>query len=205
MDIKWVKKEKKLFVDTGNYNEWAHFGWGDIKEQFYGYMEGYKRSADILIYDAIQSKNIAVIDTVIYPVCFLYRQYLELVMKNILIYYTEEDAVTGIKSGQHNLMKLWGLIEPYMKIEASNGELMDISNAKSYIEQFDKMDRSSFTFRYPINKDLRGILPGEKRINLVNLKEGMEELYNFFSGVEGKLDSVKQWKADVDCEYFYNY
>lgn len=108
----------------------------------------------------------------------------------------------GIKSVQHNLMKLWDLIEPYMKNQASNDELVDILNARGYICQFDKIDRSSFTFRYPIDKDLKGVLPREKRINLLVLKEGMEELYNFFSGVEGKLDAVTQWKADMASEYF---
>lgn len=206
--MKWVKEGKKIFVNTGEENEYSHFGWGDIRQQFHGYMVGYCSAAHTLIEDAVESMEPYIIDKVIFPVCFLYRQYLELAMKNILIYYTEDDrerTIQNIRMAQHNLMKTWNLIEKYMKESATDKELQDIKAARGYIKQFNDFDKSSFTFRYPVDKNLNGMLDGEKRINLVVLKESMEEMYNFFEGVEGKLYDVKRWKDDLAREFSEEY
>ena len=47
--------------------------------------EGYKSSADLLVKNALESKNIKILDTFIFPIMFLYRQYLELELKWIII------------------------------------------------------------------------------------------------------------------------
>lgn len=39
-------------------------------------MEGYKEAADNLIEYATNSNNIKILDTLVFPICFLYRQYL---------------------------------------------------------------------------------------------------------------------------------
>lgn len=203
-EIAWPRREAKLFVDSGNYFEFSHFSWGNMDSQFYGYMQGYKEAADSLINDAINSRDISKLDIVIFPVCFLYRQYLELVMKNIFLAYSGENKATKIrtlKEVSHNLYKIWNKIKPYLKEEASEEELNDIAAVEGYIQQFHEFDKSSYTFRYPITKDLKGVIPEKRRVNLGNLKERMNELYHFFNGCTGKLDEISQYKAEILSEY----
>lgn len=204
MSLPWLKKGNRLFVDGGGYFECSHFGWGSVDTQFYGYMEGYKKSADELIDLAIESVDIKTLDTFIFPVCFLYRQYMELAMKYIYLKYSgsnKEKKISVIKDVNHSLLKIWNKVKPIILEESGKKEKEDIKIVDDYINQFDLFDKSSFTFRYPITKELDGILTGERRMNLVNLKERMNELYCFFDGCTGKLEEISEYKAEMLSEY----
>jgi hypothetical protein len=204
MTLPWPKKGSKLFVDGGEYHEFSHFGWGSVDTQFYGYMEGYKKSADELIDLAVNSGDIKTLDTYIFPICFLYRQYLELAMKYIFIKYSgwdKDKKISAIKDVNHNLLRIWNKIKPIILEETTKEEKEDIEAVEDYISQFNIFDKSSFTFRYPITKELDGVLTKERRINLINLKERMDELYCFFDGCTGKLDEISEYKAEMLSEY----
>lgn len=198
------QKGEKLVKETDNYYNFAHFGWGNVETQFYGYMEGYKEAADNLIEYATNSKDIKTLDTFIFPICFLYRQYLELAMKNIFLKYSgssEEDKVKVIKNVSHNLNEMWKKIVPIISEETTNEEKEDIKIVRDYIKQFSDFDKSSFTFRYPINKELDLLFKEEKFLDLINLRERMNELYNFFEGCDGKLDSIRDFKYEMMSDY----
>lgn len=45
----------KIFVDTGEMDQSAHFGWQNKDEALYGLREGYKNSADELVEIAVNS------------------------------------------------------------------------------------------------------------------------------------------------------
>ncbi|MBU3206984.1 hypothetical protein KPL33_08330 [Clostridium algidicarnis] len=200
----WPQKGEKLVKETDNYYNFAHFGWGNVETQFYGYMEGYKEAADNLIEYATNSKDIKTLDTFIFPICFLYRQYLELAMKNIFLKYSgssEEDKVKVIKNVSHNLNEMWKKMVLIISEETTNEEKEDIKIVRDYIKQFSDFDKSSFTFRYPINKELDLLFKEEKFLDLINLRERMNELYNFFEGCDGKLDSIRDFKYEMMSNY----
>ena len=202
--IPWPIKDSKLFIGSGEKYEYSQFGWSTTEYEFYGYMKGYKEAADSLIKSAINSQDISKIDTFIYPICFLYRQYLELTMKNIYLFYSEETKeikINTLKEVLHDLMKIWNKIKPLLKIDANKNEINDIEAVEGYILQFHKFDQSSFTFRYPIDKNLRSVIGGETKVNLLHLQMRMDELYNFFNGVISKLDYTKEI-TDKIIEFF---
>ena len=102
--------KNKLFQDGGHYLEISHIGWGDTTTQFYGYIEGYKTAADNLIENALASKDIKTLDTFFFPICFLYRQYLELQMKSIILEYSSVSRRAKqalIKDIGHDLLFAW--------------------------------------------------------------------------------------------------
>lgn len=178
------KKDEKLFKDGGNYYEFAHFGWGSTETEFYGYMKGYKESADLLVNSSVASRDISMLDTSVFPILFLYRQYLELAMKSIFLRFSEDnlgDKEDTIKKSSHNLMSIWNKVKPILEPLGSEDKEMLVT-VEEYIKEFHQFDKSSFTFRYPITKELDRVLTSEKRINLINLRDRIEELYNFFSG-----------------------
>lgn len=203
----WPQKGEKLIRETNNYYDFAHFGWGDVETQFYGYMEGYKVAADNLIEYATNSENIKILDTFVFPICFLYRQYLELAMKNIFLKYSgvsEDEKRTVIRNVSHNLTKIWIKIVPIISEEITNEEKIDINIVADYIRQFSDLDISSFSFRYPINKELNLLFYKEQCLDLINLRERMNELYNFFEGCDGKLDSLRDFKYEMMSYYMSN-
>lgn len=204
-EISIPQKGKKLFLDTGNNYECAHFGWGDIDTEFFGYMEGYKTSADDLIEKAVKSQNVKITDTYVFPICFLYRQYLELVMKYIYISFSEKnkgEKESTLNKTNHNLYKIWNEIKLILTDHLTIKDKEDIKIVEDYINQFNMFDKSSLTFRYPITKNLDKVLTDEERLNLVNLKNRMDELYNYFNGCIAYLVEVTTYKVEMLREYF---
>ena len=85
----------------------AHFGWQDKDQALYGLREGYKNSADELVKIAVNSGgNLKILDTYIFPILFLYRHCIEILLKHI---YTR--AWGKIPRGGHNLLTLWDVIK----------------------------------------------------------------------------------------------
>lgn len=191
----WPQKGAKLFIEGGNYNEFSHFGWGNTPQEFAGYIHGYKEAADMLITQAISSKYISKLDTWVFPILFLYRQYLELQMKDMVLHYGEmktEGKKAFLKDSSHSLIKIWLELKPVLEnIASDNKEKNDVEIVESYIQQLHDRDPNSVVFRYPIGMDLKKALDKEHRINLKNLSLRMQELENFFNGVDGALSERK--------------
>jgi len=59
-----------------------NYGCMDSFYDFFGYAENYKKAGDILTEWIETQKGLA--DSVIHPLCFFYRQYLELALKSII-------------------------------------------------------------------------------------------------------------------------
>jgi hypothetical protein len=191
----WPQTGAKLFIEGGNYHEFSHFGWGNTPQEFAGYIYGYKEAADTLISQAISSKDISKLDTWVFPVLFLYRQYVELQMKDLVLNYGNmdlEEKKNFLKKAGHDLMKIWNKLKPTLEnIASDNKEKNDVEIAESYVKQLHDRDPNSVVFRYPIGMDLQKALDKEYKINLKNLSLRMQELENFFNGVDGALSERK--------------
>lgn len=190
----------RLFVEGGEYFSYAHIGWNDTAAQYNSYIEGYKMAADSLVEWSIASKRIEILDRVFYPICFLYRQFIELSLKEILIYYSDLGRDEIKKKLNHNLLDLWKSVKPLM-LEISPEDDTTVMNAESYIVEFYAVDQSSATFRYPITKDLKGVIKKEQRIDFPNLKARMNELCNFFEASADMLSEIRTFEDELD-RYF---
>lgn len=56
------------------------------------------------------------------------------------------------------------------------------------MKEFNNFDKDSFKFRYPFNKKRDLYHLNEKRINLMNIKEKMNEVAAFFVDILSELD-----------------
>jgi len=200
----WPKEGIELFESSGSYYELAHFGWGNSETKFYGYIMGYKNAADILVSNVKRKKDISFTDTVIYPIIFLYRQFIELSLKKIYFSYSHDtlkDKIKSIKEANHNLVRIWRIIKPRLLEYSSVNEKVDIENVEAYIVQYQDIDPNSVIYRYPIDKKLNTTIQNEKRLNLVKLSERIHELESFFNGVEGKLSDILDFESEM-YQYF---
>lgn len=200
-----------VFKESGAPGEYAHIAWGDIETQFYGYIAGYKEAADTIVQRALRRGDNRTLDTFIFPACFLYRQYLELTLKDIYLANSPDSTETKkrtLKRCQHNLKKIWIKVKKLIISDFPNEGRSDLEAAESYIFQFSDEDKNSFAFRYPITKDL-DLINNKKFINLKNLAERMSELESFLSAVSMGMsvhrDFENEMKSyyDVDSEEYY--
>lgn len=194
--IPWPKDNEKLFITKGDSFEIAHYGGNNTDNLFWGYIEGYKNAADSLIDSAIINKDISFSNTVVFPIIFLYRQFIELSLKQIYIVFCKGERELKQKNinNKHDLLAIWDLIEADLYIDSDN-EIIKI--VKKYIVQYHNFDKKAEKFRYPIDKNFNKSIESEGKINLPNLKKRMQELKNFFYGNYDVLDELNNFEEDI--------
>lgn len=140
------------------------------------YADGYRGAADALfeVTAADRKKN----DSLVYPIVFLYRQYLELSFKGML-----RDAARAVGHEvqiihTHNLREVWDALRPLLKkalqVDPSDDELQVVTNC---VEQFAKSDPASETFRYPERTDGFAANHAHTHINLRQLRKEMANVH----------------------------
>jgi hypothetical protein len=113
-------------------------------------------------------------DLYLYPIMFCYRQYLELVLKNIC--YKNMNTVSYqnfISTASHNLSIVWNNAKQILASQLENEQIDFINDAVMF---FDKLDPSSFAFRYERDKKLNRSIKQDLSINTKHLKKCMDEV-----------------------------
>lgn len=173
--------------------------WSDacIRVDFAGYSEGYKMAADLLV-EYIRKTN-SDQDFLVFPICFLYRHYLELEFKHFI-----RNCKTLLNDKEnyledHDLEKIWGDLKSLInKLTENLGEGIwgkDIKKELDVIEycvnEFCRVDKKSIAFRYPYPKKQKEGKPqlhnekhlrGTTHINIKNIYDQIQNIYNFFLG-----------------------
>ena len=155
----------------GPASDWWH---NAVVSQFgtswYVYAEGYRTAADLLVASA--SKDRSSVNFLIYPIVFLYRQYVELSLKSML-----RDSATLLcrdipLSTRHELGPLWSQLTPLLKealgTNLTKRELQVLTNL---VRQFSDSDPTSQTFRYPEQTDGSPARFPETHINIRRLRD----------------------------------
>ncbi len=116
-----------------------------------------------------------------YAAIFLYRHYLELRLKELILAYGGNIAMIR---NEHSLLSLWKELRKQDDVQPEVLEpetLKDIETAEKIIAQFDEIDRKSQVFRYPIDKAGRVTVP-PIQFDLVRLKEMLGWTSQFLDG-----------------------
>lgn len=195
--------EPKLLIDAGGYYDRSVFGYKYTLRSAYGpYVKSYIETAEFLRTkmkeNAYQNKQMFM------PMCYLYRNAVELSLKRILmedlaIGYNEKEKVLIKK--KHSVQGLWNSIEPEVIKEAGpNDDPKTIENARCYIEQLHSIDGESTRFRYPVDKKLNLYFKNTKRYNVNNVAKCFNELCNFLDGVDGMMSAHREWEAEMRSE-----
>lgn len=151
------------------------------------YVSAYKTAADMLSDHVI--KDAVLGNSLIYPICFLYRQYLELRLKKLII---SGRALLDDRTDPqhvHNLETLWrscrAILEQVFPNESTDAQQV----VEDCIREFSRVDPQSMGFRYPAAKDGQPTL-GELKLSHVciqNLKHVMERMSGFLEGATGAV------------------
>lgn len=194
------KPEKPVLLTHGpdHWNNACIDGYGDNWSR---YARGYRTAADRLVahIDEVQRDQ----DSLVYPILFLYRQYLELRLKHL-----SRDASAILDQAfevpmTHRLLDLWRPLKAkVIEIEkrfGMMGERTVLVKAEGVLAALGEIDPLSDAFRYPINSKGEQSLSSDVRyINLRHFKEQIDEVATLLEGVDTHLQVLGDMKANFE-------
>ncbi|OCH43719.1 hypothetical protein [Aliivibrio fischeri] len=171
------------------------------------YIKGYRLAANKLVLDIISTSSNQ--DTLVYPICFLYRQYIELQLKEMI---KESILLLGENINvpkHHKILELWkdsngAMLRVIKKYDIEIKEYFtkdDRELINNIIEDFHNIDSNSIAFRYPDDKDGKTNLEGIMHINVRRLYEKMEELNSLFKKYTNVIGTLADYKSEMASEY----
>jgi hypothetical protein len=183
--LPWPQTGDKLFV-PGHGRKVAYLG--GFGTNFSHYAIGYKDAADALIDHTFEKDRGA--DLLFYPIAFLYRQYLELRLKQLLIsgghlVYCESKLTHG-----HDLRKHWAEVRKILESVWPGTHADEMDALGKCVEELCQLDAKSMSFRYPVDKEGQPTLLGLQRVDLVNLKSVMDRISSFLDASSDALGDI---------------
>ncbi len=180
-NLNWPKLDSKLFSANEPWN-WlnASIDFVGKEEKFYIYASGYRVAAEIL-FQNLDSKT-REHDVLIYPIVFLMRQGIELLLKDIII---TSYKILGFKQGfpkHHSLVKLWNEVKSVQKKMHIKVDKKEIQAIDYLMNEFELIDPFSSAFRYPVDHKEDESLKEIRKIDLKNFMEVSNGIYNYFEG-----------------------
>jgi len=160
-------------------------------ERLYRMKKAFKTAADLLV--SHSEENTHERSNLVWPVVFCYRQYIELALKDMLAVHGKQVVPKILPNWKdHGLLPLW---RSYKKLidatlsEISAIDLPEVIAVDACIEEFDRVDTGSYTFRYPTDKQGNQTDIPFGSIDLWHLQNVMEGIYLFFEASEAALDA----------------
>jgi len=200
------RKGEKLF--RGDLRDWKNNACLRDGDE-YAYREGYRRGAQVLV-RAVQ-ETACDQDFLVYPIVFLYRHHIELVLKRVIKQapYLIERPLTKAENDhleKHRLDLLWEDFKPMASAvtKAAGWSKLppeDVQGIDDYIRQIFEVDPASYSLRYAHSKKGDPSLPkGLTHINLRHFGELMERLASYLGGLEAAMCHLADLKQDFEAE-----
>lgn len=144
---------------------------------------GYASTSAILLYLISSSNDRYIRECYIYPVMFCFRQYLELTMKDSILFFRLKRKV--VYSGEsnlegHNLLLLWDNLKMYFDVNDS-----EVKNVHRIITELNIIDNNGELFRYGSSLTKK-VLDKKIEMPLIDVSilfTRIIQLYRFFEGI----------------------
>lgn len=202
------KEYNTVFLEEGgDYYYQSVIGY-DYSRAFYAPMVmGYSETAEYLGELVIENSQLK--EIYFFPMCYLYRNALELELKQI--WFEEcnfgfQERCKKLSKSKHSFEKLWNMIKQDLIYHSQGEENQSvISCAKRYILQINDLDSSSSVFRYPINKYGNYHFVKNKYVDVRNVNEFCKEISDFLQNVTSMMQDHNEYLADMEAEYANQY
>src|SRR5450755_373784 len=135
ISMPWPQDGDNLFIagEDWYHNACLHF----LPDSLDLYITGYKEAGDRLVTSSMEDRSHQ--DALVFPIVFLYRQYLELSLKRLIregiwLLGIPSSGEVGYPTGSHNLLELWkeckGILEQmgtkYAELKIADQDLKTI-------------------------------------------------------------------------------
>ena len=201
------KEYNAFFLEEGgDYYGQSVIGFGYNRSDMYIYINAYQESAKFLYNESIDIRE--EMNGNFFPLCYLYKNALELSLKDIILITYPRQGLEKIYKEKHNVLKLWGCIEKDILKHANKSEddpyFIEIKDAIKKIHEF---DANADRFRYPIGKKLNYYDAVKKKYHMENYNNFFNKLINFLSGMSAQISDHKDREAEQEMEMrsYYDY
>ncbi len=130
------------------------------------------------------------------PMCYLYRNCVELSLKTIWFEEIGEDFQTKCKlmmDNKHSIEGMWKKIKPYVLEYAKDTDEPEyIEVIEDYCMQVHKLDSDANKFRYPMAKSMQVYFPENKRFDFMETGDFLEALNNILDGIDSALSHMNE-------------
>ena len=195
-DSPWPQMGDHLFVEREDWDYNAVLN--GQRDNLSLYAVGYKKAGEILVESVVESRKDH--DSLVFPIAFVYRQYLELRLKQLI---RDIKRLLGDSSGfpaTHKIADLWRICRPLLKeVELNIGEQI-LDAIQVLIAEFVKVDEDLYAFRYPTDKRNNPSLPDLSFVNLPNLAEVIRKMSNFLEDVSWQVSISLEKKQENSIE-----
>ena len=202
--MNWPKKGDKAFIGEIDphspvhaYLDWLKYDTGDhISRSF-------KEAADTIVKSLESGEIFLHPDLFFFPICYLYRHTIELVLKGIIdvgvkLDILPDDGKYKELQGSHSLHPLWNRAEEALKDFYAGDPPEDLLAAGSLVQQFHELDRTGQSFRYCKTRTGKSTLDNVPEIvDLANLRDVFDGLYNFLTATHGGMEEA--YSSMSDC------
>ena len=187
-DFNWPRKGDRAFmpsIPTADRAQLEAF----VMPSEGAYAAGFQRAADMIV-DAAQ-KDGQNPDDLFFPVAYLYRHHLELMLKELVRLGVRLEALNLCDDilGEHNLHRLWNRAKDLIKQVWSDSPDSELKAVEHVILEFHEHDPSGEAFRYARDKSgAQHLKDAPKCVDLANLKERIDAVSRFlraaYAGIE---------------------
>lgn len=187
----------KLIIEGGKYYQQCVVGYKKPKHTFYPYCTSYKGVGDYLKDKILKHRK----SKLFMPMCYLYRNALELGLKQIIVedsHYSDTEALEILQKKKHSILGLWNSIKKEVQ-ESANAPDNDttLADVELYIQSFQNMDSGSHLFRYPCDKNLKPFFLTAQKYDVENITLCFKELLAFFDCVDFGLYIIKEKELEM--------
>ncbi len=202
--LDYYNSYKPIFIEEGgSYYGQSVVGYNYSREKFYPYVRAYVESAEYL-YKMI-CKDSKLKETLFIAMCYLYRNAVELSLKQILFEecsFELDEALMYMNKKKHKVVGLWNLIKIEIEEHANAPEGdTTLTNVENYIIQLNNIDGTSDKFRYPTDKNLNLHFKDSKEVDVDNVNDFFGQLLSFLSAVDLMMSEHNELKAEIEAEY----
>jgi hypothetical protein len=196
------EKGDKAFIEKGSRHTHVYLDWYDKDDRIDIIADGFWEAADVVIAKRELDDDHSHADRLFYPVAFLYRHYLEMVLKSMIEYGIKLRVIERNKNIKeiligHNLHKLWNKAKEFLFNFYKESDPEPLAATEKIIMEFHNADPDSQGFRYvyTIGGD-ETLKKAPRHIYLCGLRETMQKVHHFFEcckyGIWATLDAQNE-------------
>ncbi len=192
-----IKKHLKLFKagNDSQTNACVNF----MYDMSGGYIQGYRFAGDILSEYVINRGEKQ--DYLIYPIAFLYRHHIEILLKDIIRKGSMLLEDKTVPPESHSLCDLWSSAKDVIeKIWEDDSYEKEFKKIEAFLNEFHSIDPKSDGFRYTHRKKDKHSkkpersLDGIKIINIRQLYESVKRISDF---LDGARTGINQYLSEI--------
>ena len=180
-------------------------------EDWNAYATGYKQAADILVQHLDKSEFGTALGRFLlaYPAIFLYRHYIELRLKELLIMSSHLLDKPVRLPKEHKILDIWNQVRSHLEYidrnEAPEESRSSYEAIEARLRELATADPDSISFRYPTDLKGKASIKGTRHLNLRQVKDVMQAISNLLDGASTGLSEGLKMKNEMRQEIEQSY